>query len=222
MKTTYDLYGIKDQSITKNNVYIIADKETKRAAIVDPACSMKQIEEIVNKYQLTLDTVLITHTHVDHIRRIHDLIFCGCDIYVSRVEAEYDSFYCRNLKLFEDDEAILLGNTKIQCLLTSGHTVGSTCFLTENSLFSGDTIFIEGCGLCPDYDSASEMFWSIVRIRQQVEDSVSVYPGHTYVSSPGKSIYYLKQNNIYFMIEEEKEFIQFRMRKNQKNLYHFI
>lgn len=224
MGATYDLYGIKDQSATKNNVYVIVDKETKRTAIIDPACSMMQIEEIVTKLDLKLDIILVTHTHFDHIRLVNDLVNqYACRVYVSRAEADYYFYHCKNLQLFEDEEVITIGKTWIKCMVTSGHTVGSTCFLLETSLFTGDTIFMEGCGLCTaNGGSASSMFHSIARIKQQIDDSVLVYSGHTYNMQSGKSLSYLKQNNIYFILEDEKQFVEFRMRKNQTNLFRFI
>lgn len=224
MGTTYDLYCIKDRSATKNNVYIIADKETKMTAIVDPACSMQQIEEVINNLNLKLDMIMVTHTHFDHTRRIHDLVDkYVCKVFVSRIESEYYFYQCNKLQLFEDEEVISLGNTRIKCLLTPGHTVGSSCFLLENSIFTGDTIFMEGCGLCTaNGGSATSMFHSIAKIKQEVDDNVLVYSGHTYNTQPGKSISYLKHNNIYFVIEDEKQFVDFRMRKNQKNLFNFI
>lgn len=224
MKTTYDLYSIKDQSETKNNVYVIVDKETRRTAIVDPACKMNQIEEIVTRFDLIVDIVLVTHTHFDHIRCIHELVNrYDCGVYISREESNFYSYQCDNLQLFDDEEVIKLGNTWIKCLLTPGHTAGSTCFLLERSLFAGDTIFMEGCGLCTSYGgSASSMFHSIERIKSQVDDSVLVYSGHTYNIQPGKSISFLMQNNIYFVIEDKMQFIEFRMMKNKGDLFTFI
>lgn len=224
MEKTYEIYFIKDQSQTKNNVYLVVNKESKKTAIIDPACSMDQINEIVTKFDLFIDTILVTHTHFDHTRRINDLVKqYDCKVYVSRIEAWYYSYSCENLHLFEDKEVIVLGNTWIECLLTPGHTMGSSCFLLENSLFSGDTIFMEGCGLCTSIGgSAVSMFHSISKIKELVDDSVLVYPGHTYTTPPGKSLSYLKYNNIYFAIEEEEKFVGFRMRKSQSGLFDFI
>lgn len=223
MKKTYDLYCIKDQSETKNNVYVIVDKKTKRTAIIDPACTLSQIEEIISEFDLIMDMILVTHTHSDHTRCINDLLNqYNCKVYISKIESYFYSYQCENLQLFDDEEIIKLGDTYIKCLLTPGHTLGSSCFLVGDSLFAGDTIFMEGCGLCTSYgSSASSMFHSINKIKSQLDDSVLVYSGHTYTIQPGKSISYLKENNIYFVLDDEKEFVKFRMMKNKGDLYAF-
>lgn len=223
MEMTYEIYCIKDQSATKNNVYLIVDKESKETAIIDPACRMDQINDAVLKLGLLLKKVMVTHTHFDHIRQVNDLVDqYDCDVYVSKKEAEFYFYNCKNLRKFEDKEIIDNGKTPIKCLLTPGHTRGSTCFLLEHSIFTGDTLFIEGCGMCTtNGGSVISMFNSIARIKEEVSDSARVYPGHTYKALPGKPISYLRHNNIYFILEDEKKFIEFRTRKNQTNLFDF-
>lgn len=223
MDLTYEIYCIKDQSPTRNNVYLIADKETREAVVVDPACIIEQIRETLLNFDLTLKSILITHTHPDHVRSVDALASqYSCRVYVSRAESEYYFYRCQNIRLFEDGEILNIGKTWIRCILTPGHTVGSSCFLLENSLFSGDTVFMEGCGICSlNGSSASRMFHSIAKLKQLAADSVRVYSGHTYKILPGKSMLYLKHNNIYFMIEDEEQFIKFRTRKHQKNLFDF-
>jgi len=223
MKQTYALYHIKDKSKTKNNVYIIADQKTKKAAVIDPAASLDEINELVKRFDLMLEAILVTHVHEDHIGSVNDLVEQhNCNVYVSEKEASYYHYRCQNMHLFEDQELIHLGDTVIKCLLTPGHTVGSTCFLLKNTLFSGDTIFMEGCGMCTaSGGSAVDMFHSIEKIKRQVSDSVLVYSGHTYHEDPGQSIANLKKNNIYFNIDDEKFFVEFRMRENQEDLYNF-
>ena len=223
MTKTYELHHIKDQSWTKNNVYIIADKKTKKAAIVDPACSLNQINDVIKSHALTVETILLTHTHPDHIRSVDSLVNQhNCKFYVSRKEANFYSYHCKNIQLFDDGDLIHLGHTPIKCILTPGHTSGSACFLLENSLFTGDTIFMEGCGLCTaPGGSAVDMFHSIAKIKHQVPDSVLVYSGHTYNEESGQSLAYLKKNNIYFNIPDKESFVEFRMRKKQTNLFTF-
>ena len=223
MSVTYELYTIKDQSVTKNNIYVVVDQETRRTAVIDPGGGIKEINEMVKNLGLTLDMILITHTHIDHVREISTLVDqYDCKVYISSKEVDYYSYQCKNLQSFEDEEMIYLGKTEIKCILTPGHTRGSSCFLFENGLFSGDTIFMEGCGMCTEKGgSASDMFHSIAKIKKNISDAVSVYSGHTYSIQQGKSVSYLKKNNIYFLIECENQFIDFRMRKNQKSLFNF-
>lgn len=223
MVSVYNIYCMKDESITKTNVYLIMDKQSKKAAIVDPACSMEQIEGLLIKHNLKLEIILLTHTHFDHVRRVNELVnLYGCQVYVSQEEAEYYSFDCKNLCVFKDEDIIYVGETSIKCLITPGHTRGSACFVLKNSIFTGDTLFMEGCGMCTyKGGSPTSMFSSIERIKQEVIDSTKVYPGHTYIEPPGRTIEYIKDNNIYYILDNEKRFVEFRMRKNQKKLFVF-
>lgn len=223
MDKTYEIYMIKDKSETKNNVYIIMDKKTKKAAIIDPACTIEQIEEFVKLCKLSIDAVLITHTHCDHVRSVDHIVErYNCNVYISRMEIEYYGYKCNKLCTFEDGEEIKMGETNIKCILTPGHTFGSTCFLLKGDLFSGDTVFMEGCGWC-DYDggSADSMFDSLEKIKRLVSDDIAVYPGHTYIIQPGQKMQFLKMNNIYLALDDKSMFIKFRRRKGQEDLYCF-
>lgn len=220
MNKTYKTYMIKDDSKTKNNVYIVIDEKTRKTAVVDPACTIDKIEEFLNTNKVSLDAVLITHTHEDHVRCVNEIVKrYSCNVYVSRIEKEYYQYECERMCTLEDGQIFYLGETTIKCLLTPGHTHGSICFLLQDDLFSGDTIFMEGCGWC-NYDggSADQMYDSIAKIKEMVRDDVAVHPGHTYVVQPGKTMEYLKQNNIYVALDERKMFVEFRNRKGQTDL----
>lgn len=221
---TYKIYTIKDESVTKNNIYLIKDIETNNTAVIDPACSIDKIEEAVIKHGLLIKYVFVTHTHEDHIRIVDKIIDAyNTEVYISKREAKYYTFSCKNLTAYEDGAVIMCGKTEIKCIVTPGHTYGSSCFLLSDSLFCGDTIFIEGCGMCSTKgSSADELYESLKKIKENVDDNVRVYPGHNYSELPGKTLKYLKNNNIYFMIEKKEEFIDFRMRKNQKGCFDFI
>lgn len=224
MEFSYEICFLKDESKTKNNVYVIIDRKTRNAAIIDPACDMEQIEQLVKNKGINLNTILITHVHEDHIRRVEDIVLTfGSNVYISKQEKDFYSYNCENCITFEDNDEILIGETKVKCLLTPGHTIGSSCFLVKDSIFTGDTVFIEGCGNCvSEGSSATDMYYSIKRIREQISDTVKVYPGHTYYYSPGKEMSFLKENNIYFLIDEKEKFVEFRMRKGQSNHFNFI
>lgn len=202
---------------------MIADRRTREAAIIDPACNLQQIRHLLEEWGLYLTKILITHAHPDHIRWVHALVeLYDVSVYVGRVEAEFYHYAPENQILVEDNEIILLGDTKIQCMLTPGHTIGSICYLLSKSFFTGDTMFIEGCGLCFGAGgSASDMFHSFQRIKSEIPDDVFIYPGHTYLKLPGQSMKFVRDYNIYMGLSEEENFVKFRNRKHQKNLFRF-
>lgn len=83
-------------------------------------------------------------------------------------------------------------------------------------------MFIEGCGLCFGAGgSASDMFHSFQRIKSEIPDDVFIYPGHTYLKLPGQSMKFVRDYNIYMGLSEEENFVKFRNRKHQKNLFRF-
>ncbi|WP_438358042.1 MBL fold metallo-hydrolase [Brevibacillus dissolubilis] len=224
MHTGYDLYQIKVASANIRNFnYIVVDQATGQTAIVDPAWDLELITGTFRALGVKPDVILLTHSHDDHVNMAAPLVeLYGSQVYMSAKEIDTYQFRCPNLNPVEDLDAIQLGETGITCLVTPGHTVGGTCYLLSESLFTGDTIFIEGCGICTTVGgSPYEMFESIQRVKRTVEPHVRVYPGHSFGKEPGQPLSYLLRNNIYFHIERIEHFIKFRMRGNQKGLFDF-
>lgn len=206
-----------------NYSYIIFDKVTNKAAIVDPAWEYSSIKRLIEEIGAELSYILLTHSHFDHVNLVGKLVAeYGSVVYMSSLEAEYYNFKCTSLCLIDDMDIIKLGNTYITCILTPGHTVGSVCYYVDNNLFTGDTLFIEGCGICDTEGGCpTKMYESIQKIKEVTNDNTVIYPGHSYGEDLGKPIEYVKLKNIYFQIDRVQDFVNFRMRKNQKNLYDF-
>ena len=222
---TYEVYQMKVGYTSLHNFnYIIVDTSSRYAAIVDPAWDLELITKAMKQLGVKLEMILLTHSHVDHINLAQPLVeLFDSRVYMSAREIEYYHFQCDNLYPVQDFERINLGETQITCLLTPGHTAGSTCFLLSESLFTGDTIFIEGCGICTTVGgSADQMFESIQKIKRIVNSFVQIYPGHSYGKVPGYPLSYLMENNLYFQFEKREHFTQFRMRKNQKDPWNFF
>lgn len=206
-----------------NYVYIIVDYETRKAAIVDPAWEFNKIVNKLESMEVELTTILLTHSHIDHVNLVNQLLsYTGSQVYMSRKEIETYKFRCKNLNKVDDSDIIELGQTSIFCLLTPGHTEGSMCYLTSDSMFTGDVIFIEGCGICNDKLSASKMYESIQRIKKEINEEILIYPGHCYSNAYGYPLKKVMKKNIYFQLEDKERFIEFRMRKGQKNYFNFI
>ncbi|MDT3425552.1 glyoxylase-like metal-dependent hydrolase (beta-lactamase superfamily II) [Paenibacillus forsythiae] len=219
MEKTYELYTYKaGHSTHYNYIYVIVDRTSKQAIIVDPAWEKKLIARMLEELRVELTTILLTHSHNDHVNEAEALArMYNARVYMSAREISYYGYRCTNLHSFEDGKTIPVGDTLVTCLLTPGHTVGSACFLLPGSLFTGDTIFIEGCGVCHFPGGSPEsMYESVQRIKNTISPDIRIYPGHSYGKEPGLPFSYLLQYNIYFQFDESEQFIRFRMRKNQK------
>jgi hydroxyacylglutathione hydrolase len=206
-----------------NYSYLIFDHFSGQAAIVDPAWELETVLCRLREAGAKLSTILLTHSHFDHVDLVKPLLQrFDARVVISRREMEFYNFCCPNLYPVDHGDKIQVGQTAISCLLTSGHTAGGMCFLLRDSLFTGDTIFIEGCGICTaPGGSPSEMFKSIQMIKKTVEPHVSVFPGHSFGKTPGCRLDSLLKENLYFQINRENWFVDFRMRKGQKNFFDF-
>ena len=209
----------------KNFSYFIIDKETAEAVIIDPAWELSTIIQKIKKERLILKGVLLTHSHEDHsnLAAVIQSLY-KVPVFIHVHEIELCSFTGPVLEAIRTEETICLGrNLKIDPWWTPGHTKGSICYFANNSLFTGDTLFIEGCGTCyvNDSGSAEEMFASLKRIKESLNSDARIFPGHSYGTLPGASFGEVIKRNIYLHCTAEQDFIRFRMRKKQVGLYNF-
>lgn len=179
------------------NAYVIKDKETNKVCVIDPAFDAKTIKQIIEKINGTLDSVIITHSHADHIAAVKELVE-NTDAKVYVHELDYDGLYDKTLNEEEivrtqvlpvdktkvitvkDNEIITLGNTKLEIIHTPGHTKGSISLLNEknNLLFSGDTIFENTYGRTDLITgSHNDMKESLDKLFTRFDD-IQVLPGH--------------------------------------------
>lgn len=219
----YRILKFKAKVFTRNYNYIIADHNSGKSAFIDPSWQLQSHMDLINENNLKPEFVLLTHSHFDHVNLADRMVQkYGCTVYMSKREIDYYRFRCKNLCALEDGDVLSLGGNKINCLLTPGHTAGSMCFLFEHDLFSGDTVFIEGCGLCQIPGGCPSMMYdSIQRIKAVVPLEAKVYPGHSYGLEPGHPLQFLCDNNVYFMFQNADDFVRFRMRKKQHRLFDF-
>jgi hydroxyacylglutathione hydrolase len=207
-----------------NYVYFIGCTESREAAVVDPAWDANEILKIAGDLDLKIKHILVTHGHPDHINALEPLLEAtDARIYIHVDEVDYMQEVARsfgmstefvtrranNIQRVSDGEKIAVGKLSIRCLHTPGHSPGSQCFLVENCLFSGDTLFVDACGRVdmPGGDS-KKMWWSLNHILQELDDSTIVYPGHDYGGSPTSTIGEQKQTNPYMRYDSVQQFMR--------------
>ena len=160
----------------ENNVFVVRDKGTGAALIVDAA----------NEHDLLLEVsratgvrrVLTTHGHWDHIQAVTALRDAGIEVGVASADAEMLPSYDFTIP---DDDVLTVGALALHSIHTPGHTPGSTCFLLEGHpvLFSGDTLFPGGPGNTK-FENASfdQIITSIDRRLFTLDPDILVLPGH--------------------------------------------
>jgi glyoxylase-like metal-dependent hydrolase (beta-lactamase superfamily II) len=207
----------------QNFVYLIGDREARRAVVVDPAWDVDAILKVLAEDGMSLDAALITHFHPDHlggklmghhIQGAADLLERGekIKVHVHKSEAEFvpriSGLSKNDLVLNEGSDELIVGEQRIRHLHTPGHTPGSQCFLVDNNLVSGDTLFVGGCGRVdlPGSDPA-QMYDSLVNKLRALPDDTVLYPGHDYASRPSSTIGEEKQRNVYLRFNRVEDFL---------------
>lgn len=179
----------------QTNCYFLYREDTKECLIIDPGYEADKIEAYVQKKQLHVAEILLTHGHFDHITAADEVRKkFQTKIYASGKEKELMADPRMNVSVMmgesvslkadvwlEDGQELeMLGET-MRCILTPGHTGGGMCFYFPKAcmLFSGDTLFQESVGRT-DFPTGSsrELIRSVREKLLVLPEAVRVYPGH--------------------------------------------
>ncbi len=204
-----------------NYNYLVIDRVNKKSVIIDPAWDMEKIDQALASAQTSLSGILLTHSHPDHIHLAKPLAAkYRCPIWMHNEEIETSGFYAQQL-IGIDESPWSVGNMVIQPIFTPGHTPGSVCYLIGDNLFTGDTLFAEGCGLCSGIQAAHTMWASLEHLKNRLKPETFVFPGHNYGRPPGQIFSLLLKDNIYLQFKNENDFAKYRLRKGQNKLKYF-
>jgi hydroxyacylglutathione hydrolase len=177
-----------------NYVYLVGSTKTRTVAVVDPAWEIDRIVKLAQDDDMTITHILVTHTHPDHvggqlfglqIPGIADLLeHLDAKVVIHKAEADrLTPLIGSNVATVDHGDTLHLGDIAITMVHTPGHTPGSQCFLVQDRLISGDTLFIGSCGRVdlPGSDPA-QMYDSLVNRLMKLDDRTVVYPGHNYAA----------------------------------------
>lgn len=223
---TYEVHSLRvTNSVFINYSYIIVDKQSKKAAIIDPSWEFETITDKINELCVDLKLILLTHSHFDHVNLVSKIqTYYDAEVYMHQREIIDYKYICKKLNAFENFTVIALGKTIIQSIWTPGHTTGGSCFLLGSDIFTGDTLFNEGVGVCiPEYQGcAKKLFFSTKQLKSILQNDTFVYPGHSFLSPPGKKFKELLKINIYLHFDALEDFEMFRMRESHLSLFRFV
>jgi glyoxylase-like metal-dependent hydrolase (beta-lactamase superfamily II) len=185
-----------------NFVYTLGDPGTMKAWVVDPAWDPLGIVARAQDLGYTVEAVLATHFHQDHIggeifgqhipgvRELlarHDLPVL---IHSAEADRAAEIIGCERSRLqaFQDGDLLPLGQLQVEVLHTPGHSPGICCFRVGDELLTADTLFVQAIGRIdlPHSDPLA-MFHSLDRLKR-LPGQLRVYPGHDYGPQPSSTI----------------------------------
>ncbi len=166
----------------ENNVYLVGCANTNKAVIVDAAAEADRILDAVGDYDV--EAILTTHGHMDHLQavdRVSEKL--GIPFLLNPADtfllAEAGIEKTAPDGLIQDGQEIEVGDLLLHAIHTPGHTPGSTTFVLEPWLLTGDTLFPGGPGATQwDYSSFGQVMDSVEGLLARFPGPTLVFPGH--------------------------------------------
>ena len=194
-----------------NHNYLVLDPESKEAVLFDCSVANDDVIKFVEEQGAILKMILLTHGHFDHVMGVNyfwEKHHVPAYIHENDLPLLQDinsyTYYANMTEkvaipkidgTFNGNTVFKLGSHSIQIMSTPGHTKGCTCFLIDDILVSGDTLF-QGTYGRTDLPTSSEetMRQSLKRLFQKLPDSIRVYPGHGHPTTIGaeRGLYEIK------------------------------
>ena len=173
------------------NTYLVADEPGGAAVLVDAGGPLEPLLDALEREQLTLSAVLLTHHHYDHVCALDELLERrpGTPVLIHALERELVPQATGEI---EPSEPILCGGLRIQPLHTPGHTAGMVSLLVshgpEQALFTGDTLFKGSVGgvRAPGHTTYEDLKSSIMDKLLALPPATPIHPGHTDPTTVGE------------------------------------
>ena len=182
----------------QTNCYIVNKEGSDQCVIIDPGYEPKTILDALVRWALKPEAILLTHGHFDHVGAVRELAATtGCRVFIRPEETALPPQLTAGELYFTDEYPtegkLQVAGMDFTILHTPGHTPGSVCILTEDLMFSGDTLFAGSMGRC-DFPGSSifDMRKSLRRLCLLTKD-YNVLPGH----GEDSTLEYEKKTNPY-------------------------
>jgi len=167
-----------------NYAYLVIDKETRHASVVDPgegACVIQKVKELEQEGVCSLKQLWCTHKHDDHAGG--NAAFKAAFPSIEVIGTKYEALPALDRSVGEG-ESFTLGKSTVSVWYVPCHTAGHIAFLVtsgRNVLFPGDTLFVGGCGRFFE-GTGAEMQANMERFATLPPETL-VYPAHEYTES---------------------------------------
>ena len=198
----------------KNYSYLLTCLETISSIVVDASLELSRLQPFIKTRPAA---ILITHSHHDHIKHINEYVEAYPEIKViGHPKSKLNNTPEINYLPMRDNSFFKFEGLEIKTIHTPGHYYDSVCFLVENVIFTGDTLFIGRTGRTLSKGSnISDLYNSVYEKLLTLPGSTIIYPGHNYGSKPTMTMNEnIKISNL-LQASGEKDFIN-RMKNYEK------
>ncbi len=158
------------------NCYIL--ESGGQICVIDPGDEGEKIVQEIKNSAGRLKYIINTHYHDDHVaanQKVQE--DCGGEILIHIEEKEYIDF--KPDRFLQDNEEIKIGKEVLKVIHTPGHSGGSICLLHKDFIFTGDTVFLNGCGRVDLLGgSTKDLEESLLKLSKIITPVMAVYPGH--------------------------------------------
>ena len=173
------------------NCYIVRKADADRCILIDPGFEPEKILRFLQEKELSVDAILLTHGHFDHVSAVADLMKkTGCRLVMHQKDWEIScnpvaawifplaGRELEGLEFCAEGTSVCAADLNFEVLETPGHTRGSVCYRCEDAIFTGDTLFDGACGRT-DLPGGSweDISYSLERLKE-IPENLRVLPGH--------------------------------------------
>ena len=161
-----------------SNTYLVADERGGTGALIDAGGPVEPLLEAIERERLTLDAVLLTHHHHDHVAELDAVRerHPGATVRAHPLEPVPGAEH------LHDGDRLRVGGLEVEALHTPGHTEGMLAFLVGGTdVFTGDTLFKGSVGgvRAPGHTTYADLRASIMDRLLRLPPATRIHPGHT-------------------------------------------
>ncbi len=192
------------------NCYILSSNKNN-CAVIDPGAQSEKILARIAEEKLDVKYILLTHGHHDHIGAVKKVLekFPEAKLYIGKNDLEMltdgskslasirynksGEYFIECAETVSDGDEVTLDELNVRVVESPGHTKGGVCYICQDMLFSGDTLFYGDVGRCDLYGSNYDSMLATLRKLSALNGDYHVYPGH----GESTSLEYERQHNSY-------------------------